>query len=109
MHPPPGLPGLEPLDIALCIRVFCEPFDMFADNPPVFLGPLPDERLYLVFDLYSHGLPRSEAEIFFGLVPGNVVGVLIDRVKIAFEHPGLMLRYEICNSLPECLPRLFQP
>jgi len=85
VHPPPGFPGLQFLDISLRIRVFGQAFNIFADNPPVLLGPFPDESPGIVFDFYPHALPRLQAKLFFGLIPRDIMSVFVNFVKIPLK------------------------
>ena len=54
VHTPTGFAGMEFLDIPRRIRMFREPFDMFADHPAIFLGEFPDELFYTLFDVDPH-------------------------------------------------------
>jgi hypothetical protein len=109
VHPPPGLPGPEPLDVSLRIRVFGQPFNMFSDNTPVFPGPLPDKRPDRVLDFYPHDLPRLKTEVFFGFIPGNVPGVFIHQIEIPLKCTALVLRNELSYRIPKTFSGFFQP
>jgi hypothetical protein len=54
VHTPTGFAGTEFPDIPRRIRMFREPFDMFADHPAIFPGEFPDELFYTVFDFDPH-------------------------------------------------------